>query len=141
MTGSCNNGVWKFYSLHRDYLVSTPCLVTSQSPPSCSLRWVINSSAYGGRDISQPSADRVGLLDQVFKLNHFKSFFSLFSVFSPFSWYCRLFSFYELLRLWDFSPSFYRALSLKTVSGFRITVIFLLKFWDFYFVFFFPVQV
>ena len=85
---------WKFYSLHRVSLVSPPCLVTSQSLPSGSLRRVINSSASGGRDMSQPSAAQVGLLDQVFKLNHLKSLFSLPSAFLSSGWCSRRLSFF-----------------------------------------------
>ena len=93
--------------------MSSPCLATSRSLPSDSLRRVINSSVSGGRDIAQPSAARVGLLDSVCKLIHFKSLFSLPSVFSSSGWCYRRLSFPKLFQLWDFSPSFYRALSLK----------------------------
>ena len=100
MTGSCIDSVWKVYSLYRAFLISPPCLATSQSLPSDSLRCVIDSSTSSGRDIAQPSVARVVLLDSVCKLNHFKSLFSLSLVGRCFH---RL-SFPELFQLWDFSP-------------------------------------
>ena len=57
--------------------------MTSLSLPVDSLRRVINNSASGGRNISQPSSDQVSFLDEVCPLAQTKSLFSFPLVFSP----------------------------------------------------------